>query len=78
MSKIVETIHHGGYRSSRTLHIHPVNVADIAKWLGGCPYLSPFATFEAEGIAGRLCSIAASVGGGKGSLDRGWVHWEVS
>ena len=77
MSKIVETINHGGYRNTRTLHIHPVNVADIAKWLGGCPYLSPFATFEAEGIAGKLCSIAASVAH-KGSLDRGWVHWEVS
>jgi hypothetical protein len=73
MSKIVETIHHGNYRNTRVMHIHPVNVADIQRWLDGCPY--PLTRTEAA--AGQLCSIAASVAH-KGSLDRGWVHWEVS
>lgn len=77
MSKIVETIHHGNFRSERVMYIHPVNVADIAKWLEDCPYkIVPGASIE--GIAGRLCSIAASVNGGKGSIDRGWVEWKVN
>ena len=58
MSKIVETIHHGNYRNVRVMHIHPVNVDSLAKWLEECPYsIAPGGAVE--GIAGRLCSITA-------------------
>lgn len=73
MSKIVETIHHGNYRDTRVLHIHPVNVPEIHAWLDECPY----PVTRTEAAAGLLCSMAASVSH-KGSLDRGWVRWEVS
>lgn len=79
MSKIVETIEHGGYRSVRVLEIERVNVPDVAKWLGGCPYLNPAATHQAEGIAGTLCSAAASHHTAKPArVNQGWITWEVS
>jgi len=75
MSKIVETIHHGNYRNTRTMHIHPVTREGLSSFIHECPYLAPGADFRL--VADKLHMIATSPAG-KGSLDVGWVHWEVS
>lgn len=74
MSKIVETIHHGSYRNTRVLHTHPATESGLAKWVKDSPYLAPGADHRL--VAGKLHEIATS--GRRGTLDIGWVHWEVS
>ena len=69
MSKIVETIHHGGYRNVRTVELDPSHTVELVDMLNECLYVQ---THIVTWV--RTLQMALESGG---SYSRGWVTWEV-
>lgn len=76
MSKIVETIHHGNYRSTREMRWFPPTREELARFVEE----SPYPPVDVERVTERLWAIVnnGSTYGGAGELDQGWVHWRIS